>query len=314
MPTRKEVSKIKADYIIKRESVIKSKISLQQEQLYSELIDVFLQAYKQDPARVKGGDAPDANTLINNLEKRIEKFGLDASPDTLRDYVNSASTLGDLTMMYYSTMFDDNAKLEEIKQKTVEVINKKLGVNADGTIKTGGFIDKMIADKGIQKKIIAESRKAITNGYDLQTLKSKLKTIIVGSPEQNGVIQQHYNTYSKDLLNSVSNNYSNMFAKDLDLQHAIYSGGLIKTSHPICIQNNGKIFTRDQIEALKEDPRIVKMYGDHIADYDPFQLPGGYGCLHSWDWITQDLAQGQTREQNAKATERNAAFKKRNDL
>lgn len=317
MPTRKEVSKIKADFIVKREAFIRSKISLQQESLYNELVDIFIDFYaKKVNKSVNQLTAQDTSNAIYQLENQIKKFGLDAHPETLREYVKSASSLGDLTLMYYSTMYENHSQLEEIKLKASQVINKKLGVNEDGSLKKNGFIQKMMLSKSIQKQIIAESRKAISNNYDLNTLKEKLKNLIVGNPElkQNGVIQKHYNTYAKDLLNSVSNNYSNLFAKELDLEHAIYAGGLIKTSHKICIENNGKIFTREQIENLRKDPRIVKMYGDNIDEYDPFTLPGGYGCLHSWDWITPDLAIGRTREQNKKASLRNDAFKERNGL
>src|SRR5690606_21753943 len=37
------------------------------------------------------------------------------------------------------------------------------------------------------------------------------------------------------------------FATDLQLNHAIYQGGLIKTSRDFCEERNNKVFTRDEI-------------------------------------------------------------------
>jgi hypothetical protein len=309
MPTRKEVSKIKADFVATREKLVRENMSSYQLKLYDTLVSKYLKD-------IAGQQLTSQQSLkaITEVEKAIKNFAVDANSKILNDYVAAGRSLSDLNMSYFATMFDDTKKLDEIKQKTNQVLNKRLGLLPDGKVKPKGFIDKMITDSSIQKTIIKEVRKAITNNYDLNMLKETLKKVIVGSPESTGVFERHYNTFAKDILNTIDNANNKIYADELGLQHAIYAGGLIKTSRSLCLKNNGKIFTTDQIEALKNDPFIKKMYGDNIADYNPYETPGGYGCLHGWDWITKDLAVGKTREQNKKAADRNAAFKDRNNL
>lgn len=309
MPTRKEVSKIKADFIISREKLIRSKISTQQLDLFDELFNKYL-------ANLEGKTFSPAEELrvISSIENAVKKFSITANSLILKEYSASALSLGDLNMAYFATMFDDPNKLDLIKQKTTQSLNKKLGLKEDGTLKTGGFIDKMIADKSIQNQVVKETKKAIANRYDQGMLKESFSKIILGSEGQSGIFERHYNTFAKDILNVIDNNNSKIYADELGLKHAYYAGGLMKTSRPFCLKHNGKIFTQEQIDNFKNDPLIQDMYGENIDDYDPNELPGGYGCRHSLDYITADLAIGITREQNKKAAARNQKFIKNNDL
>ena len=50
------------------------------------------------------------------------------------------------------------------------------------------------------------------------------------------------------------------------------------------------------------------------GEYVPTEQMGGYGCLHSPDWITADIAQGNKGVYNKAAAVRNANFRKRYDL
>lgn len=314
MPTRREASKLKYDYILKREGVIRSEISLKQQELYDKIIDEFITQYKLNVEKGSRGDGKDVYELIGKLEQSIKKYGLDVHPEILREYIASARSLGSLNLSYFSTLIPDYNKLEEIKKKTDQLLNARFGIDEEGAIKKNGFLDKMVKDESIQKRIIKEVRKGVTNGIDIQQLRQKLKIIVIGSDDSLGAIQQHYNTFAKDILNSINGANNNIYRQELGLKHAYYAGGLIKTSRSLCLKNNGKIFSTKQIEALREDPFIIKMYGPNIAEYNPYELPGGYGCLHNWDWITEDLAKGTTREQNKAASERNNAFIDRNGL
>lgn len=316
MPTRKEASKVRSEFLVQREAIRKAKLAEMQDKLYNKIVDEWLMKYKDVYGRSAGTGSSSADLLrsLTELETIINKASFQGNPEVLRDVVSDSKMLSQYNMMYFSTMFDNPTKLNEINVKALDIINKQLGVNTDGTLKAKGFLDKMMASKNVSKLIAAEAKKAYTNGYDTQTFREKLKQIIVGAPKQNGILEQHFTTYAKDVLNSINGSNNNIYRKELGLQYAYYAGGLIKSSRALCIKNNGKIFSTEQIEALKKDPFILKMYGPNIEDYNPYELPGGYGCLHNWDWITNDLAEGHIREQNKKAAERNAAFKDRHGL
>lgn len=309
MPTRKEVSKIKADYINSREKLIRSKISQKQLDLFDELFNKYLSGL----AGKEFSAAEEARTIAK-IERAVKDFSVNTNAAILNDYTRAATSLGDLNMSYFATMFKDAVLLDQIRQKTQQSLNKRLGLNEDGTLKRNGFIDKAIADKTIQSEIVRETKKAISNNYDYYKLKSTFEKIIIGTTEQSGIFDRYYNTLAKDILSSIDNGNSKIYADELGLKYAYYSGGLMKTSREFCIKHNGKIFSQDQIDNFKNDPLIQDMYGANISDYNPNELPGGYGCRHSLDYITADLAIGHIRDQNAKAAERNKRFRDNNNL
>lgn len=307
MPTRREISKLKADFISLKQAEIGHKISLEEERLYDKLIDLYL---KNNPEKNSAAILKN----INAFERELKKLLAEQSSIIMAEYVASGKQISSLSLQYFTSMISDEGRLMKIKQQTDKVINGRFGIKEDGSLKVGGFIDKITKDKTVQNQILKEVRKAIVNNADLETVKETFRKIIVGKKDESGILSKYFNTIARDLLNRIDNGNSKIYAEELGLRYAYYSGGLIKTSRSFCIKNNGKIFNTDQIEAMREDPFIVEMFGGDIAEYDPYEQPGGYGCLHSWDWITDDLAKGIIGIQNKKAKERNDKFKDRYDL
>lgn len=304
MPTRKEVSKIKADWIDKRRSAISGQITALEEELFDSIVAEL--GIITEKGKLTMGE-------LNKIESRIRKAMKEKFPAVMRETVKASTALGDLNLMYYSTLMESD-QLEEIKLRIERNINRRLGLDADGTIKPNGFLDRTLASDYVQKKFIKEVRQQMSGNVDFQTLQIRLKEKFTGGKGQNGLISQYYNTVAKDLIINVDRSSGAVYAKELGLKNAYYEGGLITTSRSWCLQKNGKIFHMDQISKWKDSKFITDMYGDKIEDYDPINgPPGGYGCLHTLGWITDDLAEGAA-EQNRVAAERNKKFKTRHDL
>ena len=305
MPTRKEVSKVKAQSIVNRKEAIDSKIASLQGTIYETILPDFLAIVKKN----KDISVTELNRLVASLKSEFNK----TFPSIMKDTVRASQSVGDLNLMYFSTLVESN-RLDEIKNKTESIINKKLGIDSNGKLIAGGFIDKSIAVDSVQKEFVSSVKNLISTNSDSQQIQQKLKQIIVGTEEENGLIKRYYNTFAKDILNTIDRNNGVIYANELDLQHFYYFGGLIKTSRSFCLSKNGKIFSRQQAEKWKESEFIKKMYGKKISEYDPLTSMGGYGCLHTPDWITSELAKQNAKEQNAKAMERNQNFKDKNNL
>ena len=135
---------------------------------------------------------------------------------------------------------------------------------------------------------------------------------MIGADLNGGFINQYYKGFAGTLLNDIDRNNNLIYADKLQLNYFYYSGGLILSSRPFCLDKNGKIFHRDQADKWKEDKRIIKMYGKDIKNYVPLRDFGGPNCLHGADFVTDDMAIGNIREQNAKASARNQKFKENN--
>lgn len=306
MPTRKEVSKLKQDHVTKRQDAIDTKIITLQESLYenvSTALLTYLSKKKEDPTY----DSTFA------LQQVVKKEFNKSFPDVMKETVNAGRSIGNLTEMYYSTLMDSN-RLDDIRDKTAKILDRSLGIDENGKIKQGGFIDRALADEEVQKKFIKEVKKVAATGADVQVMQEKMKQFVVGQKESNGFIQQYYKSFAGDLINTIDRNNGNIYADDLELKYFYYAGGLILSSRPFCIKRNGKIISRDQAALWKNDSEIKQMYKGRMDEYEPLKCMGGPHCLHNPDWITDELAQGNIREQNKKAADRSTAFKELHNL
>lgn len=303
MPTSKEVSKIKSDYISKRKAAINNKLIDIQSSMYDNLIGDFLDIIK------KKNDGKDFS--LNKIESLFKKMYNESMPDVMKQTASASKSISDLNQMYFATLLDSN-KLDEIHNKTKALIDKRLGIDEKGKLKPGGFTDKVLGDLSAQKSFVKSLKQIISTNPDINKAQTLLKETITGSKYNMGAMESFYRNLAGGLLSKIDRSNSIIYANELELKSFYYGGGLIKTSRKMCLRNNGKIFTRDQAESWRLLPEIIRMYPN--GDYEPLIDMGGHGCMHTPDWITEDVAKEIKGEQNKKAAEKNKAFKKRNDL
>lgn len=304
MPTRKEISKTKQDYIKKKESSIQADISNISNNLLEDILS-NLGDYKKT-GRVNQ----------NDLLKALKGSFNDNFPTIMRDTATAGKSLTDLNLMYFSTLLDTN-RLSEVKNNVSRSVDKNLGLNPDGTLKQNGFLDKSLSSEKLQKTFIKEINTALKGNPDVGILKDRIKTFIVGNELQNGLLQKHYNTLAKDILINIDRANGNLFADQLGLRDFIFGGGLIKTSRTFCLHRNGKMFNVDQAKEWKK--LIGKDNGpiwdeDRDGDYIPTEQMGGLGCRHVPDWVTSEIVSGNKGAYNSKAAERNKNFRDKNGL
>jgi len=308
MPTYKEVSKIKSDFIAKKEDAIKSTIGSQQENLYEKLISDFS---KLASNKVEGKDVS-----INKIQSEFKKYYDANFNDVMKQTINASKSLTDLNQMYFATLLDSN-KLDDIHENTKNVLNKSLGITDTGKLIKGGFTDKALSNKEVQKVFTKEVTKILNGNPDALSMQNKLKEFILGNKQSTGILERYYRNFASDLLKGVDRGNSLVYADTLELTDAFYGGGLKLTSRPFCISRNGKIVSREQIDKwvniLNTDAGPKWSEAVH-GKYDPYKCCGGHGCDHVLDWITPDLADTLKSENNKRAAEKNKAFKDRNEL
>lgn len=308
MPTYKEVSKIKTDFIAKKEGAIKSTIGSQQETLYDKLISDFS---KLAANKVDGKDVS-----INKIQSEFKKYYDANFNDVMKQTINASKSLTDLNQMYFSTLLD-STNLDKIHENTKITLDKQLGITDNGKLIQGGFTDKVLSNKEVQKTFTKEVTKILSGNPDVLMMQNKLKEFIIGNNQSTGILERYYRNFASDLLKGVDRGNSLVYADTLELNDAFYGGGLKLTSRPFCISRNGKIVSREQIDKwvniLNTD--AGPQWSESAAGkYNPYKCCGGHGCDHVLDWITPDLADTLKPENNKKAAEKNKAFKNRNEL
>lgn len=305
MPRYKEVSKIKTDFIQKKQDAIGNTLADQQSNLYDKLLGDFMKLAK---------DKADGNQVnTNKLQAQFRKYYDANFTDVMKQTINASKSLTDLNQMYFSTLLDSN-QLQDIHDKTKKLVDKSLGVTDSNKLITGGFTDKAIDNKQVQKIFVKEVNKILTGNPDVNLMQNKLKDFIIGTDASTGILERYYRNFAQGLLIKIDRSNSLVYANELDLQSFYYGGGLLTTSRSFCISKNGKIFSRAEAENWKDSAFITGMYGVNINDYQPLIDMGGYGCHHTPDWITQDIATSLKADNNKKAKDKNNAFKDRNNL
>lgn len=286
MPTYKEISALKTELLDAREKRIKRKLSYQQERLYDSLINDFVKIAEDKV----DGKKVDIYKLQSELKKQYELY----FPEVMADVVKASDSISNLNVRYFSTLVDSN-RLDEIQDKTDSVINKTLGITDKGKLITGGFIDKVIENKSVQKLFTKKVNAILEGSPDVGLMKNKLKEFITGSKESTGLLERHYRTFANDLISNIDRTGSLVYANELELNNFYYSGGIILSSRSFCKSKNGKIFTRAEAERWKDSAFITSMY-DNINDYEPLIDMGGYGCRHRPDWVTVEVAKAKKKK------------------
>ena len=281
MLTYKEISRLKNDLLDARENKIKRTLSYQQENLYNSLLNDFLKAAKDKI----DGKKVDIYKLQYELKKQYQLY----FPEVMSEVVKASETITNLNDRYFSTLVD-SGRLGEIQNKTAAVINKTLGVTDKGKLITGGFIDKIIENKGAQKSFTKKVNEILNGSPDIVLMQSKLKEFIIGNKQSTGLLERHYRTFASDLISNIDRTGALVYANELELNSFYYSGGVILTSRSFCKTKNGKVFTRSEAARWKDSAFITNMYGMNLSDYEPLIDMGGYGCKHRPDWITEDIA------------------------
>lgn len=80
-------------------------------------------------------------------------------------------------------------------------------------------------------------------------------------------------------LSIVGRERINEVAKDLGLTHYKYIGGVIQTSRDFCIERDGGVYTKDEVEGWADEDWDGKIPGTNEETI--FSYVGGYNCRHS---------------------------------
>lgn len=279
MPTRAQIAAKKSALIITEEAKIIRKIELIQGNIY----DLILPDLVDVANRKKNGRPYSLNTIFTKFKKAYAS----QFPEVMRATYLAASGVTDLNQAYFGTMVSP-ASLKDIADKTRQAVSNRLGISPSGKVIKNGFTDKVLGSKRAQNDFVKTVNKLVASNADVNKMHNDIKAFIVGGDGSTGNLERYYRTTSQDIVMHIDRGNSLIYADELDLQHFMYGGGLITTSRSFCIDKSRKIFTRSEAQKWKDTAFIKKMYGG--KPYDPIVDMGGYGCRHTADWLTADVA------------------------
>ncbi len=196
--------------------------------------------------------------------------------------VDGINKILDFNGKYYKGL-NGSVDLVPINSTTQEFIKSWLGLKGNGALEGNGYLAKTISDPKILGELKNVALRSVMSQQGMNDTKQTISDFIQGNKEQAGLLERYHRNFVYDTYSQVDRVAAGLYADRLDLNYAIYEGGIIKTTRPFCRARNGKVFTREEIATMQPAGSIP-------PNYNPFTDMGGYGCRHHWNWIPYEVA------------------------
>lgn len=191
--------------------------------------------------------------------------------------------------------------IQAIADRIWKAYTQRIGYNYDkGSFIEGAFLLGLIAIPDTLEGIKRLITRAIQIGESISDLATTIRDWLLPKPNQkNGKIETEIGERASDTYAHFDRDTGMLMSDDLQLNYAIYQGGIIKTTRDFCYVRNDLVFSREQIEKFgtPTDPfggyidKSIGYFAGKSDPYDPFRDLGGYNCRHMLDWISDELAE-----------------------
>lgn len=223
--------------------------------------------------------------LLAKLDKILRDIAALKGDELAQWFVKQLMSNASMNLKYFNEIVPDKAPInQKAYRRAMSTMLYKFGYDGRAFI-NGGFLTDLGAIEEPIRKIKAEAVKAISVGKDYREFLKDQDTYIRGG-EKTGIIEKHMRTNAYDAFQQVDRQLSNQMSIAIGLNYALFSSGIMETTREWCEKNQGKVFTRKQIEKWKDED----WDGKPATNYDPFTDVGGYNCTHTLDWISDETA------------------------
>jgi hypothetical protein len=157
---------------------------------------------------------------------------------------------------------------------------------------SGGYFEYLFDSRAVAQRVASAVNMAIGQGMGLAEFQKQFRAVFVGKPG-GGMLERHWRTVSFDLYQRLDRTANLVYAEELGLEWAIYSGTLEEDSRPFCIARVNRVYSKGQIESWKN----LNFAGKPKIGYDPKVDCGGYNCRHHLSWISSELAESLNKKE-----------------
>ena len=248
------------------------------------------------------------SAIFKGILKKLDKLQLDEDGRILLNKSNLAQ-IQDLGDELNELMIGKNTKYYNAVKDFVKEIDVQKGLNQEYFADNFDFKNDPTYDElskiSQQRAIDNLANTAATQNVEafkdmLQTsIASKdkftsfidnVKTQIEGNDQIDGGLVRYARQNASDLYAIADREYVNAISDELGVEFYEYSGGKMPTSRPFCIERNGKIFHKKEIEAWGNGKKTEGMQWPKSGTWagmarstdgsSIFNLLGGYSCNH----------------------------------
>jgi len=127
--------------------------------------------------------------------------------------------------------------------------------------------------------------RSVTGQQGYQSTLKEVQDFIGGNKQQAGLLERYSRNFVYDTYSQVDRVTASTFADRLQLDYAIYEGGLIKTSRPFCkkMLTANKLYRKEDIITMGKKSTTNPGWGpEGVDEYSVWFFKGGGSCGHVW--------------------------------
>lgn len=287
--TRNKYSLKREDFIAKQTDKLSGQIERAQNRFLKLLLESFISGMAVDEF---GNLANDDNFFF--LPSRLDKFYDDFLDDQIRPIMDGFTWNVD-TLLKRNRQYFDTIKKSDNHDGIKDSVLNALGISSAGAL-GGSLLYSILANRDIIGAVKSVFMGATSVGLTITAFKSTVTDLV--AKKDGGLLKSFFEEKLPDPYVKLDRFIGGKYAVDLQLNYAIYQGGIIGTSRPFCIERNNKVFSRDEIMKFGTSADEFGGYDDKATGhfqgkpdpYNPFIDIGGFRCRHAFDWISDELA------------------------
>lgn len=232
------------------------------------------------------------------LDKIFNKtFQRDAREKIIKQIISGSQQVNRINSRYFG-LFDAEA-VQDLSSAIEKKILANYGITPGGKFIGEGVLNDVFTSTEPLNKIKNLIHGAIASEAAIMDLEGSLKSSIIDE----GLLTRYLdNTQITNVHDRYDRQTTREYSTALGLDYAIYQGGIIDDSRDFCVERNGKVFTREEIQLFGTSQDTYGGYTNKSAGefkgkfkpstkvYDPETDLGGYNCRHHLGWITYELA------------------------
>lgn len=218
----------------------------------------------------------------------VRQFAQERGRKLLNWMVRRLADLFGLNRNYFRSFTEYPRSRDE---QALHLLMLRLGYNT----KTGRFVPDGFLSRVFQMDEVANQlARDIQQTLAAKPTITRFRELFRDRFTRAGYVERHFTRFTSDLFHQFDRAAQTTLADELGLEHAVYSGTLIKTSRCFCERRLNRIYTREEIrkwDALEWRGKIEG--GNVLIDL------GGYNCRHHLSFISPMQAERMAKQRGA---------------
>ena len=291
MPSRSEIERQRDRYARESDRIAGRRYNRMRGPLWS-LISGFLDGLSIDTQgriRFSVGNISTAN----RIGIAVQTFNSREGVGFLQWIFGRLSRLLGLNKEYFGTMPDVNP--ESVEDRVRRLTMLRYGFNPDtGAINPEGYLAANIRQSAHAQAVAQRINQAIASRMSLNKFKTEFRREFqrAGSPLS---VKYHYDRFARDIFQEFDRTTQLVYAEELGLAHAIYSG---------TIKNNTRCFCERRTNRIYEEQFMIRWNGQNWQGKKPGVdvriALGGFNCRHILSWVTEGTAKALEAKRDQK--------------